>query len=195
MGFESDNMEPSELVEMMGSGDSDQVNSAIESVEDMDPDDVAALFENCFEAYKKVYKEGNGYQRQSAVRFLDAIQSKLLSKKIQAEISAEEVLQGHEASSGGEYWNLLEDFALTAIQDDDGRVRRSTIRLIKSLCLEQELVNETDAMETLHSSLKKLVDKCSGKKQKHLQEALNTVKFHLEGYNISGILKDLDSLD
>jgi len=61
---------PDTFVEALGSGDADRVNAAIDEANDMDAEEQLRIFEECFDACTALYRDEDGYQRQSIVRFL-----------------------------------------------------------------------------------------------------------------------------
>lgn len=63
---------PEAFADAHSSQDDDQVNRAWDEVEDMEFEERAALFDNCFEVCRGSYENGDGYQRQSVVRFVEA---------------------------------------------------------------------------------------------------------------------------
>ncbi|MFP8890667.1 hypothetical protein ACLI4U_12960 [Natrialbaceae archaeon A-CW2] len=58
---------PDAFADALSSGDADQVNRAVDQVQNMELEDRAALFDDCFDVCREIYEEGDGYQRQSAI--------------------------------------------------------------------------------------------------------------------------------
>jgi len=54
---------PEAFCTALSSGDTERVNRAIDEVEDMDLEERATLFDNCFQLCRDLYESDGGYQR------------------------------------------------------------------------------------------------------------------------------------
>jgi len=76
---------PDAFAAALSSGDTDRVNRAIDSVDDMELEERAALFDDCFERCRDLYASDNVYQRQSVVRFAAALYPGLAFRTVRAD--------------------------------------------------------------------------------------------------------------
>jgi hypothetical protein len=157
-----------EFIEDVNSGDPDKVNAALEEVRVMELEKRADLFVECFDDLVAVYNEGDGYQRLSVVRFLRDLSVPQLP---------------------AEYRDKLWEFYLEAIQDDDGRVRRSTGKGIQGFAVKNQYVGEE--IEPLKTDLERVAKKHTDKKREHIEEAIH----QLESLLRSPIDKMFDEID
>lgn len=141
------------FTKLLTSGNSEKVNIAIDKIKDIELEERTQLFRG-FDEFMKLYKKGDGYQRLSVVRFL----KELFHPQIQDK-------------SKRKLMNLY----LKSIQDEDGRVRLSTIRGIQLLAIYMQIFRERDKVLLLKSELEKTVKKYSGKKKAHIRQALEYV--------------------
>jgi len=91
-------------------GDTERVNHAIDEVEDIDLEERAALFDDCFELCHNLYDSEDGYQRQSAIRFAAALYPRLAIRTVGADIT-DEALPGE--------WALDDESPTTGAADVD----------------------------------------------------------------------------
>ena len=91
-------------------GDIERVNHAIDEVEDIDLEERAALFDDCFELCHNLYDSEDGYQRQSAIRFAAALYPRLAIRTVGADIT-DEALPGE--------WALDDESPTTGAADVD----------------------------------------------------------------------------
>jgi len=190
---------PEGFIEAIGSGDSDRVNAAIDALEDAEPADRPAFAEACFERSVACYRDGDGYQRQSVVRFLDELYSCAVMKPALGRI-------GDPASPGGGLndeivdWRPFREFYLDAIRDDDGRVRRAVRKAIKNVCVSADMIDDDGVLEPLRSDLEEIAaEETEEAKRKHIEEALSDVAFHTQPRGarlrgaLEGVLKEMEN--
>lgn len=107
------------------SGESNQVNQAIEAIGDLDRDERVQLFETGFQELVTIYDTSDdGYVRQATVRVVEQL---ILGAATEFLIADEPAA----ADRIAERVDTLCGFLLETIQDDDGRIRRSTTRALK----------------------------------------------------------------
>lgn len=172
---------PDAFAAALSSGDTDRVNRAIDTVEDLDPEERAALFDDCFQQCRELYESDDGYQRQSVVRFAAALYPRLAFRTVGAELT--------DAALPGD-WTLeeiethrrrLRAFYLDALVDDDGRVRRAAAKALKELAVTAELIGADDELQTILTELETLAEDHDDETvQKHIDQAYDNVAFHAE---------------
>lgn len=112
-------MDKEKILDGLLSGNSDRVNSIIDEAKDLEIEEKVELIEEVFDDVAELYESNDGYQRQSVVRFLGSIFAP----------------QGSE-----EYFEKMRELYKKAIQDEDGRVRKSALKHIKGFALLYESV-------------------------------------------------------
>jgi hypothetical protein len=164
---------PDTFVEALGSGDADRVNAAIDEANDMDAEEQLRIFEECFDACTALYRDEDGYQRQSIVRFLHELHPRMELRSVGTSEGEDpfpgDLTRKDERASR----SRLRDFLVEAIQDDDGRVRLAAERAIKELCLVYDLSGQEDELHSLKSRLESLASDHSGKKREHIERAID----------------------
>jgi hypothetical protein len=173
-------MEPSceTVAEALRSSESESVNSAIDEIKELEPDERIRLFEECFEIWMEIYEKGDGYQRQSVTRVVEAIDPGL-------------GLAAYDLSDGGRFSDDVspdqlreatdqsEAFFLAALQDDDGRVRHSAKRGLKEICLGYDMIGEEQPIQSLADELADLAEQATGKTQDHIEDTHEQTVFYL----------------
>ncbi|SFK65927.1 hypothetical protein SAMN04487950_0439 [Halogranum rubrum] len=170
---------PETLLAAVDSGDSNQVNRAVDTVKGLDPRERATLLSACFESCRELYDVSDGYQRQSVVRFLDALNPRLHLGNAYGSVE-QRTLDTPIGDATSDYRDALVGVYLRAIQDDDGRVRLAASRGLSHLATEYEICGEDAHVEALYSSLDELAADYSGTHRKHLVEARDQVGMHLD---------------
>ena len=172
---------PEAFAAALSSGETDRVNRAIDEVEEMDLEERAAMFDECFELCRDVYESDDGYQRQSAIRFADALYPRLAFRMVGAERSDEELPDDHTLDELATHRSRLRDLYLDALVDDDGRVRRAAAKALKQLALTADLIEADDELQTMLTEIEALAEKHGNDdKQKHIEQAYQNVAFHAE---------------
>jgi len=166
-----------EFREALTSGEPDEVNPAIETVEEMEPEARAEMFDDAFEMCLDLYDDGDGYQRQSVVRFIRELapRRRLFAVIEQADSEAElseELLAGDTE----EALDRLQAFYLAALEDDDGRVRRAAIKGLKSLTVAYQMAGIENRPDEILAEINEMMPDATGKKLKHLQQARHNVR-------------------
>lgn len=173
-------MEPSceTVAEALRSGESEYVNSAIDEIKELEPDERIRLFEECFDIWMEIYEKGDGYQRQSVTRVVEAIDPGLGlaayhssdGERFPDEVSPDQLREATDRA---------EVFFLAALQDDDGRVRRSAKRGLKKICLGYDMIGEEQPIQSLADELADLAEQATGKAQDHIEDAHEQTVFYL----------------
>lgn len=160
----------------LASGDSEEVNRAINEIEALDTDERAELFDEVFEMCLELYDDGDGYQRQSVVRYVRAVVPRrrlfevLERADSEAEVAEQLIPNGMDTSL-----DQIQTFYLTAMDDDDGRVRLAAIKGLKQLTIAYQMVGAESRLDDLLEQLNELLVSASGKKQEHIQRACRDV--------------------
>ena len=168
------------FADALASGESDQVNRAVDAVKNMDLEERAALFDDCFEVCKELYETGDGYQRQSAIRFAAAVYPRLAYRAVGAAFTDDALPGEHTVEETATHRNRLRELYLEAIVDDDGRVRRAAAKAFKEVALTAEMIEANDELQTMLEELDSLASQHSESKAKHIEQAYDNVAFHTE---------------
>lgn len=158
-----------EFIDDVTSGEPDRVNAALDEIHEMELDERADLFTACFDDFVQLYEEGDGYQRLSVVRFLRDLSIPQLS---------------------AEYRDKLWEFYLEAVQDDDGRVRRSAADGIHGFAVQNQYRGED--VEPLTSDLEEVAEEHTGKKREHIEGALQQLERLLRS-SIADLFDEIDT--
>lgn len=162
----------------LASGDPDEVNPAIEEVEEMDADERAELFDDAFEMCLDLYDEGDGYQRQSVVRFVRELAPHWRLFEVFGQADSEADLSTHLISGDMEQaLDRLQAFYLAALEDDDGRVRLAAIKGLKNLTVAYQMTGIEERLDDLLAHLNEMMADANGKKLEHIQRARHDVQF------------------
>lgn len=168
------------FADALSSGESDQVNRAVDKVKNMELEDRAAFFDECFEMCRDVYETGDGYQRQSAIRFAAILYPRLVYRTVGKEFNDDALPGEYTVEETATHRERLRQLYLEALTDDDGRVRRAAAKAIKELALTAEMIEADDELETMMEELESLAAHHSEPKAKHIERAYNNVAFHAE---------------
>lgn len=172
---------PDAFAAALSSGDTDRVNQAIDTVEDLDLEERAALFDDCFERCRDLYESDDGYQRQSVVRFAAALYPGLAFRTVGADRTDEAVPGDWALDEIATHRHRLRGFYLDALVDDDGRVRRAAAKGLKELAVTAELIGAEDELQTMLTELETLAKNHDGEAvQKHIDQAYENIAFHAE---------------
>ncbi|WP_245575980.1 hypothetical protein [Haloplanus natans] len=174
----------------LSSGDTARVNRSIDEVEDMDLEERAVLFNDCFELCRDLYEGDDGYQRQSVIRFAAALYPRLAIRTVGADITDNALPGEWTLDDIATHRRQLRALYVEALVDDDGRVRRAAAKALKDLALSAEMIGADDELQTMVDELEALAAKHDDAPQKHIEEAYENVAFHAEKpcgiYRISG---------
>jgi hypothetical protein len=172
---------PDAFAAALASGDTDRVNRAINKIEDLNLEERATLFDNCFERCPELYESNDGYQRQSVVRFAAALYPRLAFRTVGTELT-DAALPSHWTLEESEiHRRQLRKFYLDALVDDDGRVRRAAAKALKGLAVTTELIGADDELQTMLTELETLAEGHDDEPvQKHMNQAYETSLFHAE---------------
>lgn len=165
-----------DLTTRIESGDSERVNQAIEEIEAMDIGERAEAFDECFDAVAEVYMTStDGYVRQSCVRVVDAL-APGLGAAVNFEDEQTESAIGSEIH---EYTDTLCGFFLEAMTDEDGRVRQSAQRGLKSVFRTYDALDDRATVEAVIDELEEMATDYAGKRREHLLDAAEDAEFAL----------------
>lgn len=171
---------PDAFADALSSGDSDQVNRAVDEVKNLDLEDRAALFDDCFDVCREIYEDGDGYQRQSAIRFAAALYPRLAYRAVGAEFTDDALPGGYTVEETAMHRDRLRELYLEALVDDDGRVRRAAAKAIKEVALTAEMIGADDERQTMLEKLESLAAHQPESKTKHIEQAYENVVFHAD---------------
>lgn len=170
------------------SGNPDQVNTAIEDLEAMDVETRTELFDDAFEICLDLYDKGDGYQRQSVVRFVRELLPRQQFLAIFKE-NTEENLPAHLTLAEVEaHIERLEAFYVAALDDDDGRVRQAAIKGLNHLSVAYQMGDDDDRLDDLLETLNSLLAETTGKKREHVERARDDVQLKRRGPSLDEIL-------
>jgi hypothetical protein len=167
------------FADALWSGESDQVNRAVDHVKNMELEERAALFDDCFEVCRDVYEDGDGYQRQSAIRFAAELYPRLAYRAIGAEFTDDALPGEYTVEETATHRSQLRGLYLEALADDDGRVRRAAAKAIKELALTAEMIGADEELRTMLKELHTLAAQHPESKAKHIEQAYDNVAFHV----------------
>jgi len=171
---------PDAFADALSSGDSDQVNRVVDEVESMDLEDRAALFDDFFEVCREIYEDGDGYQRQSAIRFTAALYPRLAYRSVGTEFTDDALPGAYTVEDTATHRDRLRELYLEALTDDDGRVRRAAAKAIKELALTAKMIGADDELQAMLENLKSLAAHQPESKTKHIEQAYENVAFHAD---------------
>ncbi|WP_233255189.1 hypothetical protein [Halopenitus persicus] len=172
---------PDAFAAALSSSDTDRVNRAIDTVEDLSVEKRAALFNDCLERCRECYESNDGYQRQSAVRFIASLYPRLAFRTVGAESPDEALPDGWTLDEAAIHRQQLCEFYLTALVDDDGRVRRTAAKALKQLAVAAELIGADDELQTILTELETMAEDINDEEvKKHVDQAYGNVAFHAE---------------
>lgn len=171
---------PDAFADALSSGESDQVNRVVDAVKNMDLEERAALFDDCFAVCREIYEDGDGYQRQSAIRFAAELYPRLVYRTVGAEFTDDALPAEHTVEETATHRTRLRELYLEALVDDDGRVRRAAAKAIKELALTAEMIGADDELQTMIKALESLAADQPESKTKHIEQAYENVAFHAE---------------
>lgn len=164
-----------EILDAIRSGESDEVNEAVDRIEDLDQEQRLQLFDVVFEELVTVHeKSDDGYVRQSVVRAVDGMTPGIA---VAFNVTDEESDVGTTEADVEEALDTATGFLLEAIQDDDGRVRQSAMRALKSAYRGYETLDDSETVAALAGELDDLADSCEGSRRDHLLESKRDAEF------------------
>lgn len=172
----------------LASGDPDEVNSAIEELEEMDSEPKAELFDDAFEMCLDLYEAGDGYQRQSAVRFVRELIPRQHLLAIFKETDDSDLPDHLTLDRMKESVTRLEAFYLTALDDDDGRVRQAAIKGLRNLSVAYQMGGDDERLDDLLATLDEMGAEASGKKREHIEQLRHDVHLRRKGPTLDEIL-------
>ena len=168
------------FADTLSSGNTERVNRAIDEIEDIELEERAALFDECFEMCRELYETEDGYQRQSVIRFAAGLYPRLAYRTIGSDLTDEALPGEWTLDEIATHRERLRDLYLDALRDDDGRVRRAAAKAIKELALTAEMLDAADELRSIMDDLEALAEECEASKRKHVGEAYENVAFHAE---------------
>jgi hypothetical protein len=165
-----------DIVHAVRSSDPDQVNDAIDRIEEMDRERRFRLFDAGFDDLASIYRESaDGYVRQAVVRTVDALSPGLsVAFTIAEEDGTDETRAAVERRL-----DTATGFLIEAIQDDDGRVRQSATRALEDAYRGYEALEDTDTVAALAAELEELAEEYDDKRRDHLLDSKEDAEFFL----------------
>ena len=135
------------------------------------------MFDAAFKMCSDLYEAGDGYQRQSVVRFIrELAPRRRLFGVIEQADSEAELSEELIAGDMEEALDRLQAFYLAALEDDDGRVRRAAIKGLKSLTVAYQMAGIENRPDEILAEIDEMMPDATGKKLKHLQQARHNVR-------------------
>ena len=168
------------FADALWSGDSEQVNRAIDEVKDLEPEERAALFADGFELCQELYTGGDGYQRQSAIRLRVQRTPHLEARTVGAESIEDALPSQYTLKETAQHREQLQELYLKALVDDDGRVRRAAAKAMKDLSLMAGFIDAEAEIHNLQEELNSLRKEHTDPKRKHIQQAYDNVALNDE---------------
>jgi HEAT repeat protein len=169
---------PATFSEALWSGDTEQVNRAIDEIHEIKLEDKAELFDEAFEIFRELYADGDGYQRQSAIRFAAKLYPRLALRTVGSEFTDDALPGDNTTDETASHRQRLRELYLDALTDGDGRVRRAAAKSIKDLALTAEIIENEDELQRLVEDLESLKASHTDPERKHIQQAYENVSFH-----------------
>lgn len=165
-----------EFRDALTSGDPDTVNSAIETVENMDAEERAELFDDAIEIYVGLYYDGDSYQRLSIVRFVRELlpQQHILAifkDEPDKDPPAHFIMDEMESHIG-----RLEAFYLAALDDADGQVQQAAIKGLNDLSVAYQMGGDNERLDDLLETLSGLLAETTEKKSERVKLAWDDVQ-------------------
>lgn len=108
----------------------------------MDAAERTTIFDDAFEMCLDLYDDGDGYQRQSVVRFVRELLSRQQLLAIFKDEPDEDLPAHFTLDDMENHIARLEAFYLAALDDDDGRVRLAAVRGLKHLSVAYQIGGE-----------------------------------------------------
>ena len=106
---------PTAFADALSSGEAEQVNRAIDEVDDMELEERAALFDACFAVCRDVYETDDGYQRQSAIRFAAALYPRLELRTVGTDFTDDALPDEHTVDETASHRDRLRELYLDAL--------------------------------------------------------------------------------
>lgn len=158
------------------SGDPDRVNPVVDEIKDLSVLERADLFDDCFEEVTDLYaSHDDGYVRQACVRVVEQ-----LAPKLPAAVNLQSPdVESPPADTVYDQTDAVCGFLLAAITDEDGRVRQSAKRALKSTVRTYDALEEAETNAAIIEELERMAADASGKRQKHLLEAKEDAEFFM----------------
>lgn len=161
----------SEFRRQLASGDADQVNTAIDNIEEFSHEERAELFHDAFEMCLDLYEDDDGYQRQSVVRFLRELVPRRRLLKIVDQADSGDELSELLIAADPDALDKVQAFYLAALEDDDGRVRLAAIKGLKNLTVAYRMTGIETRLDGIIRHIDEMIADASGKKLEHLRRA------------------------
>ena len=161
------------------SGEPDRVNGVIDKVEAMDPGERVDLVDVCFEELTEIYGTAeDGYVRQSVARVGERL---VPSTATVAAIENPDRTIDADRDAVRDQTDALCGFFLTAITDDDGRVRQSAKRGLKHTARTYGIaLEDEESVAALADELERMATEYSDPRREHLLEARANIEYFLE---------------
>jgi len=159
---------PDAMAEKLASGETDRVNAAIDGIEAVEASECLDRFDDLLDACRPLMESEDGYVRQSVVRFLRAAYP-----LAEIRIAASEVgsVGGYTLEDIANHRARLVDIYLTALDDEDGRVRRAAVRGFNALAVALDMAGQEAEIRALIETLDDLVKDLPDQRATHAERA------------------------
>lgn len=173
--------EPSDSVtKALASGEADRVNRVIDLVEGLSVEERADAFDPYFDVARTVYDADDGYVRQSAVRFAEALHPGLALRAVGRMDTADPVPGEYTLADAESHRRRLRALFLEALVDEDGRVRRAAVKGVKTVAIAADVIDERDELEGLQAALESAAAEADEAAEDHVRRAHDQVTFYLD---------------
>lgn len=155
-------------------GESDRANRVIDAVKARDIEERLELANEHFADLQGLYETAeDGYVRESVIRVIEH-----LIPDIVAVVALQEGGRlSTDPESVRERTDVMQDFLLMAITDDDGRVRQAARRALKNVSRTFDAFGDEEAIISLANELDEIADTAESDIRNHALEAKNSVLF------------------
>lgn len=171
---------PDSIADALASGETDRTNRVIGMVEGLSVEERAAVFDDYLSVARTVYGHDDGYVRQSAVRFADALHPGLALRAVGRLDTANPVPGEYTLADAAHHRRRLRELFLEALVDDDGRVRRAAIKGLKTVAVAADVIDERDELESLLADLEAVAAEADGEAEAHVADASDQIAFYLD---------------
>lgn len=169
---------PESIREALASGEPGRANRVIDLVDSLAVEERAATFDDYFEVARTVYEADDGYVRQSAVRFAEALHPGLALRAVGRLDRPDPVPGEFTLADAGRHRRQVRGLFLEALVDDDGRVRRAASKGLKTVAVAADVIDEREELETLLADLETLAAEADA--EAHVAEAHDQITFYLD---------------
>lgn len=171
---------PDSIADALASGDADRVNRVIDLVEGLSVEERADAFDAYVDVARTVSDADDGYVRQSAVRFAEALHPGLALRAVGRMDTADPVPGEYTLADAAVHRQRLRELFLEALLDEDGRVRKAAVKGVKTVAVAADVIDERDELEGLLAELESAAEAADEAAEVHVRRAADQVSFYLD---------------